>query len=120
MYDNDIIELNELREKSKEFNEIIERLEADLFLIQSNIKKNDVLEMSPADAFKDIETLLITENFTNEMLSRIIEHISIDEDYNVEIHFKLMSDISPDRTIAITHNRTYGSAVMERFVARVE
>jgi len=106
MYDNDIIELDELREKSKELNETIERLENDLLLIQSNISKSDVLEMALADTFKDIETVLKTDDFTNEMLSRIIEYITVDKDGNVDVYLKMLSDVGLDNIFTLTHNRT--------------
>ena len=106
MYDNDIIEIDELREKSRELNETIERLEEDLLLIQSNISKSDVLEMALTDTFKDIETVLKTEDFTNEMLSRIIEYITVDEDGNVDVYLKMLSDVGLDSTFTLTHNNT--------------
>jgi len=106
MYDSDIIELDELREKSKELNETIERLENDLILIQSNISKSDVLETALVDTFKDIETVLKTDKFTNEMLSRIIEYITVDKDGNVDVYLKMLSDVCLDNTFTIMHNDT--------------
>jgi DNA invertase Pin-like site-specific DNA recombinase len=106
MYDNDIIKIDELREKSKELIETIERLENDLILIQSNISKSDVLERALTDTFKDIDTVLKTDDFTNEMLSRIIEYITVDKDGNVDVYLKMLSDVGLDNSFTITHNST--------------
>ncbi|MCL2697996.1 MAG: recombinase family protein [Oscillospiraceae bacterium] len=108
MFNNDIIDMKELREKSKELNETIERLEADVLLVQRNITKSDVLETALTDTFKDIETVLKNDDFTNEMLSRIIEYISVDKDGNVDVYLKMLSDIGLENNYILTYNHTSG------------
>ena len=106
MYDNDIIGIDELREKTKELNKKISKLETDLTLIQNNISKSNVLETALTDTFKDIDTILKNNDFTNEMLSRIIEYISVDKDGNIDVYLKMLSDVGIDDTFTLMHNHT--------------
>jgi len=106
MYDNDIIDMDELREKTKELNEDIVKLEKELTMLQSNINKGDIFKTALTDTFKDIDTVLKTDDFSNEMLSRIIEYISVDKNGNVDVYLKMLSDVGIDDTFILTHNYT--------------
>jgi len=108
MFNNDIIDMKELKYKSKELNESIERLEADLLLVQRNITKSDVLETALTDTFKDIKTVLKNDDFTNEMLSRIIEYISVDKDGNVDVYLKMLADVGLENIYTLSHDNTSG------------
>jgi DNA invertase Pin-like site-specific DNA recombinase len=104
MFENDVFDINVLRSRTKELNEQIERLETDLAMIQSNLSKSDIFETALIDTFKDIDTVLKTEDFTNEMLSRIIDHIAVNPNGEVDVYLKMLSDVGLENTFTITHN----------------
>ncbi len=101
MFDNDVISIKELKEKTKELNESIEELEAKLNFVKQNINKNDLLKNNINETFKDIEVLLSTENITNILLNRLIEKITVDEKGNVDIYLRLLSEVGLDKNVLI-------------------
>lgn len=101
MYTADIIKIDELREKTAELNESIEKLTEDLRLIQNNITKGDLLKNILSETFKDIDSILASVEITNSMLSRVIERIEVDENSNVDIYLKLFSDIGLESTVHV-------------------
>lgn len=106
MYDNDVISMDELREKTKELNESIRRIEEDLKCVNRNISKSDLLENILAETFRDMESLLKAEHITNNVLARIIEKITVDEHGNVDVYLKLLSDVGLDDTVLLSDNQT--------------
>jgi hypothetical protein len=42
------------------------------------------------------------------MLSRIIEHITVDKDGNVDVYLKMLSDVGLENIYTLTHNHTSG------------
>lgn len=106
MYTEEIIGMDELREKTESLNKEIEYLNKELRYIQNNISKSDLLQNALTETFKDIESILAVENITNVLLSRVIEKIEVDEFQNVDIYLKLFSGIGLDDSVLISDNQT--------------
>lgn len=106
MFDNDVITMSELKAKTLEFNQSIAKLEEQLKIIKLNISKSDLLKNNLSETFKDIENLIKEENITNNLLSRIIEKITVDENGRVDIYLKLLSDIGLDENVQVLDNYT--------------
>ena len=58
MFENDIINMSELKEKTFELNKSIAKFEERLELIKININKSDMLKNNIKETFKDIEDLI--------------------------------------------------------------
>ena len=101
MYDNDIISMEELREKTQELNAAIAKLENELKLVQRNISKSDLLKNALGETFKDMDAVIRAEHITNNMLARILDRITVDEHGNVDIYLKLLSDIGVEETVLL-------------------
>jgi DNA invertase Pin-like site-specific DNA recombinase len=102
MYTADVITLDELREKSAELNDSIDKLTEELRLVNSNITKSDLLGGIMIETFKDIDTLVSTGLVTHAALSRVLEKIEVDEHHNVDIYLKLLSEIGLEDTVHLT------------------
>lgn len=93
MFDNDIINLDELKLKTANLNNRIEKLNEDLKLTKLNITQNDLFQNSLAETFKDIETLVSVPNITNNLLSRVIDRIAVDEKGEIDVYIKVLSQM---------------------------
>lgn len=101
MYDNDVISMEELKEKTIELNKTIDGLKDQLKFARLNMNKSDLLQNNLTETFKDIEKLLSSKNITNNMLSRIIEKITVDANGNIDVYLKLLSNIGLDKTVPV-------------------
>lgn len=104
MYEAEVITIDELRTKTKELNDNIDHLNDELKLVQNNINKSDLLGNILNEIFKDIDTMLKSENITNSLLSRIIEKIEIEENGHMDIYLKLFADIGLSETVHLSDN----------------
>lgn len=88
MFENDIITISELKDKTKKLNIQIQKLEK-----YKEINKGKAVECEPAykdidSAFKQIEDALSALNFNNALLSNIIDYIEVDETDTAKIKLK--------------------------------
>ena len=93
MFQNEIINIQELKKYTNPLNEDIARLERELKLITSEIKEKDVLEKELNKTIKTVDDILNNQTITNAMLKTIIDVIEVDSDSNVEVRLKLLIDI---------------------------
>lgn len=106
MFDNDIINISELKTKTTALNNSIAELEEKLKIINLNISKSDMLKNNLIETFSDIEKLLKEENITNNLLSRVIESITVDDNGNIDIYLRLLSDIGLDKKVQLLYDHT--------------
>lgn len=106
MYEDELITREELREKVSALNIEIEKCENELKLIKYNLNKGDQLEKVLGNTFKDLESILSMDNMTNAQLKRIIDKIVVDEQGNVDIYLKLLSDIGLEQSVLVSYNHT--------------
>ena len=59
------------------------------------------------ESFDNIESFLAGE-MSNAKLKQIFEKITVDDERNVELHLKPVSDIGFETTIPVDINHTYG------------
>lgn len=107
MYDNDIISILELRTKTKSINESILDLNEKIKLLRLNIKKSDLLKNNLGETFRDIESLLSKKDITNNLLSRVIQKITVDENGKVDVYLKLLNDIGLENVIQLCDCHTH-------------
>ena len=119
MFDAEVINIEELRAKSKELNLTIEKLNEEIKMVELNISKCDLLDNILNETFKDIQSVLSTEHMTNGILSRIIEKIIVDENGKVDIYLKILYEIGLDENVHVQYNRSYGCNLIERFIIEV-
>ena len=120
MFENDIINMSELKEKTFELNKSIAKFEERLELIKININKSDMLKNNIKETFKDIEDLINHEEISNRLLTRLIEKITVDENGKVDVYLKLLNDINLDKTVHLVDNYTYSCNLIERFCYNIK
>ena len=104
MFQNEIINIQELKQYTAPLNEDISRLERELKLITSEIKEKDVLEKELSKTIKTVDDILNNKTITNAMLKTIIDVIEVDSDSNVEVRLKLLNEIGSIPTVITNFN----------------
>ena len=72
-----------------------------LKIVRLNISKSDLLKANLNETFKDIEDLLKEENITNNLLSRVIEKITVDENGKIDVYLRLLSDVGLENAVQL-------------------
>lgn len=93
--------MSELKAKTSEFNKLIFDVEERLKIVKLNISKSDLLKANLNETFKDIEDLLKEENITNNLLSRVIEKITVDENGKIDVYLRLLSDVGLENAVQL-------------------
>lgn len=93
MFQNEVINIQELKKYTNPLNEDISRLERELKLITSEIKEKDVLEKELSRTISTVDDILNNETITNAMLKTIIDVIEVDSEANIEVRLKLLNEI---------------------------
>ena len=106
MFDNDVINMSELKMKTAEINKSIDVIEEKLKIVKLNISKSDMLKNNLSETFKDIENLLSEGNITNNLLSRIIEKITVDENGKIDVYLRLLGDVGLESSVQLLDNYT--------------
>lgn len=109
MFQNEIINIQELKKYTNPLNEDIARLERELKLITSEIKEKDVLEKELNKTIKTVDDILNNQTITNAMLKTIIDVIEVDSDSNVEIRLKLLNEIGTNEPVITKFEYIYKS-----------
>lgn len=104
MFQNEVINIQELKKYTNPLNEDIARLERELKLITSEIKEKDVLEKELSKTISTVDDILNNQTITNAMLKTIIDVIEVDSDSNVEIRLKLLNEIGSTPTVITNFN----------------
>ena len=104
MFQNEVINIQELKQYTNPLNEDIARLERELKLITSEIKEKDVLEKELTKTISTVDDILNNETITNAMLKTIIDVIEVDSDSNVEVRLKLLNEIGSTPTVITKFN----------------
>ena len=99
MFQNEVINMQELKQYTNPLNEDIARLERELKLITSEIKEKDVLEKELTKTIGTVDDILNNETITNAMLKTIIDAIYVDSEGNVEVRLKLLNEIGTKPTV---------------------
>ncbi len=104
MFQNEVINIQELKKYTNPLNEDIARLERELKLITSEIKEKDVLEKELSKTISTVDDILNNKTITNAMLKTIIDVIEVDSDSNVEVRLKLLNEIGSQPTVITNFN----------------
>lgn len=104
MFQNEVINIQELKKYTNPLNEDIARLERELKLITSEIKEKDVLEKELSKTIKTVDDILNNQTITNAMLKTIIDVIEVDSDSNVEVRLKLLNEIGSTPIVITNFN----------------
>lgn len=107
MFQNEIINIQELKKYTNPLNEDIARLERELKLITSEIKEKDVLEKELNKTIKTVDDILNNQTITNAMLKTIIDVIEVDSDSNVEVRLKLLNEIGTNEPVITKFEAIY-------------
>lgn len=105
MFQNEVINIQELKKYTNPLNEDISRLERELKLITSEIKEKDVLEKELSKTISTVDDILNNKTITNAMLKTIIDVIEVDSDSNVEVRLKLLNEIGSTPTVITNFNQ---------------
>ena len=109
MFQNEVINIQELKQYTNPLNEDIARLERELKLITSEIKEKDVLEKELTKTIKTVDDILNNQTITNAMLKTIIDVIEVDSDSNVEVRLKLLNEIGTNEPVITKFEDIYKS-----------
>ena len=93
MYANDIISIDELKEKCAELDGQISEIEKSISDSEYFTLKGDKLEEKLQQAINDIENLLSLDEYTNADMRKIIDKIIVHQNGEIYIHLKVLSDI---------------------------
>lgn len=104
MFQNEVINIQELKKYTNPLNEDIARLERELKLITSEIKEKDGLEKELSKTISTVDDILNNKTITNAMLKTIIDVIEVDSDSNVEVRLKLLNEIGSQPTVITNFN----------------
>lgn len=104
MFQNEVINIQELKKYTNPLNEDIARLERELKLITLEIKEKDVLEKELSKTIRTVDDILNNQTITNAMLKTIIDVIEVDSDSNVEVRLKLLNEIGSTPTVITNFN----------------
>ena len=104
MFQNEVINIQELKNYTNPLNEDIARYERELKLITSEIKEKDVLEKELSKTISTVDDILNNKTITNAMLKTIIDVIEVDSDSNVEVRLKLLNEIGSTPTVITNFN----------------
>ena len=104
MFQNEVINIQELKNYTNPLNEDIARLERELKLITSEIKEKDVLEKELSKTISTVDDILNNQTITNAMLKTIIDVIEVDSDSNVEVRLKLLNEMGSTPTVITNFN----------------
>lgn len=104
MFQNEVINIQELKKYTNPLNEDIARLERELKLITSEIKEKDVLEKELSKTISTVDDILNNKTITNAMLKTIIDVIEVDSDSNVEVRLKLLNEIGSTPAVITNFN----------------
>lgn len=104
MFQNEVINIQELKKYTNPLNEDIARYERELKLITSEIKEKDVLEKELTKTISTVDDILNNKTITNAMLKTIIDVIEVDSDSNVEVRLKLLNEIGSTPTVISNFN----------------
>lgn len=104
MFQNEVINIKELKQYTNPLNDDIARLERELKLITSEIKEKDVLEKELTKTIKTVDDILNNQTITNAMLKTIIDVIEVDSDSNVEVRLKLLNEIGSTPAVITNFN----------------
>lgn len=89
---NDIITMDELKEKSLPVKKQLKDTEDKLKHLERADYSEKEIEIQLNDMFSNIREVLNSETVTNEMLKRIIEKIEVDAEGNVEVSLRKVND----------------------------
>lgn len=99
MFQNEVINIQELKKYTNPLNEDIARLERELKLITSEIKEKDVLQKELSKTISTVDDILNNQTITNAMLKTIIDVIEVDSDANIEVRLKLLNEIGTNEPV---------------------
>ncbi len=114
MFQNEVINIQELKKYTNPLNEDIARLERELKLITSEIKEKDVLEKELTKTISTVDDILNNQTITNAMLKTIIDVIEVDSDSNVEVRLKLLNEIGSAPTVVTNFNEILENNIREK------
>lgn len=106
MYDNEVISMGDLKEKTALINAEIKHLEEKLKMARYGITQGDKLQIGLVDTFKTIGDILNSAEITNEMLKQVIDRIEVSPAGQVDIYLKLLTDIGLDKKYHFNDDRT--------------
>ena len=99
MFQNEVINIQELKRYTTPLNEEIETLEREKQMLTSNIKEKDLLEKELTRTIKTIDDILNNETVTNMTLKSIIDVIEVDDEGNIEVRLKLLNELGTKPTV---------------------
>lgn len=107
MFQNEVINIQELKKYTNPLNEDIARLERELKLITSQIKEKDVLQKELSKTINTVDDILNNQTITNAMLKTIIDVIEVDDDANIEVRLKLLNEIGTNEPVVTRFEDIY-------------
>ena len=116
MYTDDLISREELNDKIGGMKSEMDKITEELKMVSYNITKGEQLEAVLNKTFREIEDIADVRQMTNSQLKRIVQKIEVDKNGNVDIYLRLFGDIGLDEAVLVSHNHTYGSNKLDRFI----
>lgn len=93
MFMNDIISMEELKEKSTPIKKVIQDLEEQLRLVENIDYSEAEIRKQIENLFSDVRKVLNEDTITNTMLKQIIQKIEVDDTGKVEVFLRKIGDV---------------------------
>ena len=106
MYADDLISRDELNARIGGMRREIERLENELKRISCNLTRGEQFESILNRIFREVEDIADVHEMTNTQLKRVIQKIEVNNEGNVDIYLRTLSDFRLDGAVPISDNRT--------------
>ena len=106
MYVNEIISMNELKERSQDLSAQLIHLDERLRGLEQEDVSDEKLERLLEALFRNMDQILSADVITNEMLKQVIDRIEVDSSGNVDVIIKPINQIHLGATVPICDGRT--------------
>lgn len=101
IFRNELCTIEELRDKTGKYKDKLSSIEQQLKMLEHGLTRTDVFSEMLNRTFKDIETLINAQEFSNEMLGKVIDNILVDQDGQIEVNLKMFDHIGLRETVQI-------------------
>ena len=106
MFELDVISSQDLKQKTRELNIGINRLEDRLKMLHYQTEQNSEIPHKLSAVFPTMDALINAANVTNELLKQVIDRIDVFPDGQIDIYLKPLSHMNMPETFLFNINRT--------------
>lgn len=116
MYTDDLISREELNRKLAGSRQRAEELERELKIVKLRLSKQEQLEGILNKTFKSIEDVADVSQMNNAQLRKIVQHIEVDKEGNVDIYLRLLSELGIRYPVSVEDKTDNGAGAVAQTI----